>query len=132
MVAAAIREGVAPHLGQQFRGLGLFVDGDLRAVAVWRVPSLYGHPPPPSTWELCYLASHSSYPRRGYARRLKIEVLRRARTEGIEQVISYVDWDNVAMLTLNDRLHARRTAIPGDETYALCVCIVEDCLLRID
>jgi RimJ/RimL family protein N-acetyltransferase len=131
VVAQAIRTGVASHLGSQFRGVGLFVDDELRAVAIWRVPSLYGYPPPPASWELCYLASHSSYPRRGYACRLKIEVLKRARAEGIDRVISYVDWDNEAMLSLNDKLHARRTRIPGDDDFALCVCMVRDCLARL-
>jgi RimJ/RimL family protein N-acetyltransferase len=131
VIDQAIRTGIAPHLGNQFRGLGLFIDDDLRAVAVWRVPSLYGYPPPPSSWELCYLATHASYPRRGYAYRVKVEVLERARSEGIERVISYVDWNNEAMLSLNAKLHARRVAIPGDEEYALCACMVEECLERL-
>ena len=131
VVSDAIRTEVAPFLGNQFRGVGLFVGGELRAVAIWRVPGLYGYPPPPSSWELCYLASHSSYPRRGYAHRLKVEVLRRARAEGVERLISYVHWDNAAMLSLNDKLHARRSVIAGDDEFALCVCIVDECLQRL-
>lgn len=131
VVSDAIRAEVAPLLGNQFRGVGLFVGSGLRAVAIWRVPSLYGYPPPPSSWEICYLASHSSYPRQGYAHRLKVEVLQRARAEGIEQVISNVGWDNAAMLSLNDKLHARRSRIAGDDEFALCVCIVDECLHRL-
>lgn len=127
-VDGAIRTGVAKYLANQFNGIGLLVEDELRAVAIWRVPSLYGYPPPPSSWEICYLASHSSYPRRGYAYCLKVEVLKRARSAGIERVISYVDWDNRAMLALNTKLHARRSAIPGDDDYALCVCMVDECL----
>jgi hypothetical protein len=131
VVAEAIRTSVAEHLGDQFRGVGLLAEDELRAVAIWRVPSLYGYPPPPSSWEVCYLASHSSYPRRGYAFRLKVEVLKRARVEGVDRVISYVDWDNEAMLFLNAKLHARRAVIPGDDRYALCVCMVDECLERL-
>jgi RimJ/RimL family protein N-acetyltransferase len=132
VIDESIRTGVAQHLGKQFRGIGLAVDDALRAVAIWRVPSLYGYPPPPSSWELCYLATHAAYPRQGYAFRLKVEVLDRARSEDVEQVISYVDWDNRAMLALNEKLHARRAAIPGDDRYALCVCKVEECLQRLE
>lgn len=131
VIDEALRSDIAQHLGKQFRGVGRLIDDELRAVAIWRVSSRYGYPPPPSSWELCYLATHSSHPRRGYASSLKIEVLKRARNEGIEQVISYVNWDNRAMLSLNDKLHARRTAIPGDDEYALCVCVVEECLDRL-
>jgi hypothetical protein len=130
-VHEAVRTGIAPHLGKQFRGVGLLVEDELRAVATWRVPSLYGYPPPPSSREICYLATHSSYPRHGYAFSLKVEVLKRAQAEGIQRVISYVDWNNEAMLSLNDKLHARRTAIPGDDAYALCVCVVDECLKRL-
>ena len=35
------------------------------------------------------------------------------------------------MLSLNSKLHARRTTIPGDDEYALCVCMVQDCLQRL-
>lgn len=58
-------------------------------------------------------------------------MLKRAQAEGIQRVISYVDWNNEAMLSLNDKLHARRTAIPGDDAYALCVCVVDECLKRL-
>ncbi len=49
------------------------------------VVDLYGDHPP--TWELSYLATHSSFPHRGYARRAKIDVLRRAQRAGIVEVI---------------------------------------------
>jgi len=131
VVSEAIRADVARFLGNQFRGVGLFVGSELRAVAIWRVSSLYGYPPPPSSWEICYLASHSSHARQGYAYRLKVEVLRRASAEGIQRVISYVHWDNAAMLSLNDKLYARRSRIAGDDEFALCVCIVDECLHRL-
>lgn len=132
VVAEALAGGVARFLGGDFDGIGLEVDGELRAVAVWRVPNRYGNPPPRPAWELAYLATHVGHPRRGYARRLKIEVLRRARAAGKAEVISYVDWGNTAMLDLNDALQAPPRRIPGDDGFALCVCDVERTLAMVD
>ncbi|HEY8547876.1 MAG TPA: GNAT family N-acetyltransferase [Acidimicrobiales bacterium] len=131
VIDEAICRHVAPHLGRRLHGVGLVVDDRLCGVAVWRTPPTQGAPPPPATWEICYLATHTSHARRGYARHLKIEVLRRARAAGIKQVISYVDWDNQAMLSLNEKLGARRARIPCDDRYALCVCLVDECLRRL-
>jgi hypothetical protein len=118
--------GIAPHIGGGFEGVGLFDGVDLRAVAIWRPnPPLYGDHPP--TWELSYLATHSSFSHRGYARRSKIEVLRRAQRAEIVEVISHVHRDNGWMLSLNDSIGGERRWIEGEE-YVLVVCQVEHCL----
>jgi hypothetical protein len=118
--------GITPHLGADFEGVGLFDCGDLRAIAIWRPnPPLYGDHPP--TWELSYLATHSSFPHRGYARRAKIEVLRRAQRAGIAEVISHVHRDNGWMLSLNDSIGGERRWVEGEE-FVLVVCQVEHCL----
>jgi hypothetical protein len=63
--------GIAQYLGSGYEGVGLLDGADLRAVAIWRPnPPLYGDHPP--TWELSFLATHSSFSRHGYARRTKI------------------------------------------------------------
>jgi GNAT superfamily N-acetyltransferase len=118
--------GIAPYLGTDFEGVGLLEGIDLRAVAIWRPnPPLYGDHPP--TWELSYLATHSSFPRRGYARRAKIEALRRAQRAGIVEVISHVHRDNGWMLSLNDSIGGERRWVEGEE-FVLIVCRVEHCL----
>jgi hypothetical protein len=118
--------GIGQHLGNRFAGVGLLDGRDLRAVAIWREdPPVYGEHPP--TWELSYLATHASFPRRGYARRAKIEVLRRAQRASIVQVISHVHQDNGGMLLLNDSIGGERREVDGEE-FVLVVCRVDPCL----
>jgi hypothetical protein len=118
--------GMATHISSGYEGIGLFDGVHLRAVAIWRPdPALYGDHPP--TWELSFLATHSSFPHRGYARRTKIDVLRRAHRAGVERVISHVHRDNGWMLSLNDSIGGQRRWVEGEE-YVLVVCEVEHCL----
>ena len=125
-VVADSISGIGQRLGNGFEGVGLLDGVALRAVAIWREdPPLYGEHP--STWELSYLATHASFPRRGYARRAKIEVLRRAQRAAVVQVISHVHQDNGGMLSLNDSIGGERRRVDGEE-FVLVVCFVDHCL----
>ena len=74
----------------------------------------------PDPWFIAVLATSSSHRRRGYARRLKHEVLARAQDAGADMAVSIVHEDNAEMLRLNRTLEARIVQDPEDGHYRIC------------
>jgi GNAT superfamily N-acetyltransferase len=99
--------------------LGLWVDGQLAGLVAWRV-----EPAGPSGTSICrsiVLAVQNGHVRRGYGRRLKEDMIERAREDGAAAVVSIVHWDNNAMISLNVVLGANVERIDGDPDHCNCV-----------
>lgn len=98
------------------RALGLFDGSELAAVVAWRMEVAL-----PTVARVLALATDLRFRRRGYARRLKLEVLTSARADGRQIVASQVHRDNTPMLHLNESLGARIHLDTIDEDgYVLC------------
>jgi GNAT superfamily N-acetyltransferase len=95
--------------------LGLWRDEQLCAVVAWRIDSSSG------VCRSILLAVRNGHRRRGYGRRLKAELVDRARRSGAVAVVSEVHWDNDPMIELNAQLGANVEQIEGDTDHCLCV-----------
>jgi GNAT superfamily N-acetyltransferase len=115
-----IEEMVNHHLADALEtngltALGLWRDGNLCAVAAWRLDV------PSRICRVALLAVQSGNRRKGLGRRLKEEVLGRARQSGAIAVVSVVHWDNDPMIELNVQLGANIEQIDDDTDHCLCV-----------
>ncbi len=115
LVEELIQQNLAFSLGVgEVDAVGAWDDESLVGVAAWRSEG-------PSRRRVAVLAVATGAKRRGIGRELKLEVLDRARRDGIESVVSIVDWNNDAMLGLNYEIGARIVHVPNDPGYMLCV-----------
>lgn len=95
-------------------GIGIWMADDLCGVAAWRADG--------DIWRSVVLAVHVGWRRRGLGGLLKDTMISEARDAGMTAIVSYVHWDNEAMMELNARRGATIERVPGDFDY--CVCIV--------
>jgi len=113
-----IRETLATELAinPQTQALGYVVDGKLVSLVVWRPL-----PDEQDVWQIQLLATATGSARRGYAERLKRELLNRANAADILIVQSEVHRDNTGMLQLNRKLGATISPVPGNPDYLVCM-----------
>jgi ribosomal protein S18 acetylase RimI-like enzyme len=117
LVEGMVREDLADALAVPgVEALGSWVGPQLCGVVVWRIDG--------SGPVLCrgiLLAVANGHRRRGHGRRLKRELVERARRAGAVAVVSEVHRDNDPMIDLNVSLGAAVDRIDGDPDHLLCV-----------
>jgi hypothetical protein len=102
-------------------------DGELRAVAAWRVFDAM----PPILCGSVLVAVGNQYRRNGYAIALKCEMIRDAHAKGAVAISSRIDWRNGAMIDLNrEHFGANIERIPEDPENCLCFVNVAAALAR--
>jgi predicted N-acetyltransferase YhbS len=115
-----IEEMVHDHLADALDAsdliaLGLWDGAQLCAVVAWRLDQ------PARICRVALLAVQNGQRRKGLGRRLKEEVVERARQSGALAVVSVVHWENDPMIELNAALGANVERIDGDPDHCLCV-----------
>lgn len=116
-VEKMIRDHLAGNLAlEAVSAVGAWVGDDLRGVAAWKIEGNICHS--------VLLAVRTGWRRQGIGALLKRSVLSEARAAGADAVVSFVHWDNEAMIELNASFGANVERIEGDSEYCRCVVAV--------
>lgn len=113
IVQEMVRERLVDNLSiGAVSAVGAWVGDELLGVAAWHVQD--------NVCRSVLLAVRTGQRRRGLGSLLKETVLAEARAVGADAVVSYVHWDNEAMIELNARFGANIERISGDDEYCRC------------
>jgi GNAT superfamily N-acetyltransferase len=115
-----IQQNLAPSLESgDVNAFGVFADETLLGLLIWTPESN------PANWQCVILAVRRGHFGNGIGRKLKEELLRRARAAGIRLVSSLVHCDNHNMIGLNRKLGAVVIPDPDPANLDHCICTIE-------